>query len=232
MSKTVTPDEWVELVPDAHGKSHAQFYVTGGDVYLVAEVEPLEAVPYGQLVRDGDTVAAHVEDAGSVLKPGKPVYARAVDTDATVRTVLDQSVNYLPRREIERPGDSASREDRRDTFAYLEEIQADSQALLSFPSGNLESNNYPVFVESVTLAFQNRTVSEAMFHVVIFRDVDEGPDVRRAQRTGSTFSDITFDPAIRLDEGDNVSVEAYNPSASAETAEAIINYRYLSQDEG
>jgi len=221
----VTPGEWTEVVPASHGKTHVSLTVDGADVYLSNEQEPNQSTPYGKLVRDGDQFEASVGERGSILSSGDPITARAVNNTADVRAVYDMSVTPQPRREMERPGDSAARKDRRDTFTHTENVGATTNGLLSFDQAELDSNRYPVFVESATLSFQDRSVGEATYNVVIYRTTSTG-SVVRVQRTGSNYNDVEFDPAIRLDDGDDVAFEVYNPDGTSQTMEAVLNYRY------
>lgn len=219
-------DEWTELVPNAHGKSSVTIEVSGGDIYAVSEEQPEQAVPYGQLVREGDTVVADISDPGSLLKNRKPIYARAVDDDASVRTVLDQSVELVPRRGVERPEDTATRANRIGIIQDSVSVSADSEGLVTvdFPALSGANESYPLYVESVGFEWQTLDGTSGQLKGNI-----NGSNGTKRRFSLDEMGVVKFDPGVRIDgptseTSADTDLVIYNPDAAGKTASVYLNY--------
>lgn len=240
VAKTVGTDEWVEVVPASHGKTHVYLTADGGDVYLSNEEEPKEAVPYGVLMRDGDQIGASINDEASILNRNTPIYARAVGASVTVRAIYDSRVEPTSRRVTEAPGDAAQRLGAVD---YIEETVSPASGVSAgfqlSPSGLSEfvESDGPFYLESVVaipdqVPYVSGTATSddiaalaiSTYDVEVYNGDTVGGDIR--QLVGARLSNpINFDPAIKFEYGDDIRVTVRNATSGSFDADVRVNFR-------
>lgn len=220
MPVEVGTDGWTEVVPASHGYDHVYLSVDGGDVYATNEEEPNQPLPYGRLLRDGDTFDLE-RCKQNLLSKGEPIYCQAVDNSAEVRVVSDSQAVAQSRRAVERPSDTASREDRRGVMANSGDIPGSGTGAVTVQANvNSEAGEFPVYVESVSAWFNGLDYDDEPMRVSITE-----PGRGRVRRTASLYKDVSFNPGIRVTSDGAITVEVFNRSGGTETLQVRVNYR-------